>query len=331
MSRILQNPLYCIADTEAYEYFSNNTDVQIVNSKSEFDGSHGLMFYNRRKPHNKTTRDRDESKWILVIGDHTGVISGNVFAKAQKKLYSNKNQAPRSGQSIRSPLVGIVKCGRCNASMSVFSSRKSKSSKEKYYSYFRCLTREQKAKVLCDNTNVRADKLEELIVNYIRELFSNEKSIQELLDGANNDLDDKRVPLVAKRNKMQCELDTIDSEINNLTIALGKGTLPETIIRSRYKDLEKQQKEIKKQLLQVANELDYNYQETYSYEKVLNYLKTFNNTYDYMDFDEKKSFFKSIIKEIIVDKNNVKLTLYLLPEQDLDSQSLCLRTDKDSY
>lgn len=331
MSRILQNPLYCIADQDAYEYFKNHTNVQIINSKDEFDGTHGLMFYNRRKPHKKTTRRRNENEWILVIGEHQGIIAGEIFKKVQNKLNINKNKAPRTGQSAKSPLAGLVKCGRCGSAMSVFSSRKSSDKSKGYFGYFRCITKEQKSKLLCDNTNVRADILEEKIVRYIGGLCANKKFIQDVLESANEDLDNKRIPLIAKRNKIQSELDDIEKEMKNLVIALGKGTLPETIIKSRYKELEEQKSALKKQLLEVANELDSNYAETYNIDTVMKYLQTFNETYEYLTFDEKKKLLKSIIKEIKIDKEKVKLTLYFLPGQDFDRQAFCSRTDMDSY
>ncbi len=243
MSRMLQNPLYCIADTIAYDYFKNNTDVQIVNEKHEFDGKHGLMFYNLRKPHKKTSREREESEWILTIGEHKGIITGEMYKKVQKKLNSNKYKAPRHGQSIKSPFTGLVQCGRCKSSMSIFSSPRDSNNKSKgYYHYFRCITREQKSKILCDNYNIRADLLEYKIVSYIKSLCNNKAFVLKLLDSSNDDLENKRVPLIAKRNKIQSSIDGIEKEMNNLVIALGKGTLPEIMIQKRFKELENQKK-----------------------------------------------------------------------------------------
>ena len=335
VSRILQNPLYCVADIDAYNYFKNNTEVNIVDDKDEFDGTHGLMFYNRRKPHKKTTRERDESEWILAIGEHEGIIPGETFARVQYKLSKNKNKAPRSGQSERSPLAGLVRCGRCGAAMSVFSSPKDSSNKQKgYYHYFRCITREQKSKILCDNSNVRADILEDLILSHIIGLVNNKNSLQAILEATNNDIEDRRVPLIAKRNKLQSELDSIETEINNLVDALSKNILPELIIKRKYKELENKKIEIRKELEKVNFELNSNYNESYDLDNIIKHIENFKYTYEYLDLEEKKKLLRSIIKEIIVDKNKVKLVLYFLPGKefhDLDSQADCLRMDMDSY
>lgn len=329
MSRILQNCIYCIADQEAYEYFKNNTDVNIVNDKDAYDGAHGLMFYNRRKPHKKTSRQREESEWILVIGEHKGIISGEAFNKVQKKLSLNKSKAPRTGQSIKSPLVGLVKCGRCGASMSIFSSAKNKTNKTLgYYHYFRCITREQKAKILCDNSNIRADLLEDLIVNHITSLLDDENSIESLLNNANSEMDNYRLPLIAKRNKINSELANISKEIDNLVNALGKGTLPEVIIKKKYKELETKKIELRKEYNKIDFELSTNYTETYNIDFIKQHLSNFKDNYAFLDLEERKKLLYSIVKEITVDKNNVKLELYFLPGMDCHAD--CLHTHKGS-
>ena len=333
VSRILQNPLYCIADTDSYNYFKNNTKVNIVDDKEDYNGKNGLMFYNRRKPHKKTTRERDESEWILTIGEHEGIIPGETFARVQYKLSKNKNKAPRSGQSERSPLAGLVRCGRCGAAMSVFSSPKDSSNKQKgYYHYFRCITREQKAKILCDNSNVRADILEDLVLKHIIGLVNNKKSLESILEATNNDIENRRVPLIAKRNKLQSELDNLDIEINNLVDALSKNILPELIIKRKYKELEARKIELRKELEKVNLELNNNYNESYDLETVIKHIENFKYTYEYLDLDEKKKLLRSIVKEIRIDRNKVKLVLYFLPGKefhDLDSQADCLRMDMD--
>lgn len=335
VSRMLQNPLYCIDDTNAYNYFKSHTEVNIIDSDDRYDGNNGLMYYNRRKPHKNTTRERNQDEWILAIGEHEGIIPGEIFSQVQLKLSSNKRKAPRSGQSERSPLAGLVKCNRCGSSMSVFSSPRDSRNKSKgYYHYFRCITREQKAKILCDNTNVRADKLEDLVIKHIIGLLDDEKTLESILEASNNDIEDKGLPLIAARNKLQSELDNIDNEINNLVDSLSKGVLPEMIIKRKYQELEDKKIDLRQDLENVNIELNSNYVESFNLDIIKESIYDFKNTYHYLDFEEKKKLLHSIVKEVLMDKNNVKLQLYFLPGKDiqsLDNQAFCTHMDKDSY
>jgi site-specific DNA recombinase len=340
ISRILKNALYCIADEDAYDYYKNHTDVQIVDEQEEFNGNHGLIFYNRRKQYKKSTRTRDQDEWILAIGEHKGIMPGIVFAKAQLKRAQNISEAPRSGQSIRSPLAGLVRCGRCGSAMSVFSSPKDSVNKpRRYFQYFSCLTRKQRSITLCDNGSVRADVLEDLVVRHITGLLQNKETLQEVLSATNNSIDDRRIPLIAKRNKLQCEMNSVDVEMNNLVDALGKGIIPELVIKKKYKELEDRKTELREEYQSVCNELDQDYTEPFDIDTVMEHIRSFCYAYEYLNFEEKKMLLRNIVKEITVDKNKVKLVLYFLPgkdfdfepNQDLDPQALCSRMDRGSY
>lgn len=331
VSRILQNPLYCIADEYSYNYFKNNTEVNIVDDKEKYNGENGLMYYNRRRQYKKTSRLRDESEWILSIGEHKGFIPGETFVRVQLKLSNNKSIAPRTNQGIRSTLVGLVKCARCGSSMAVFAGKKSSDISKGYYHYFRCLTREQKARVLCDNSNVRADLLEDLVIRHITGLLQNENSFKTILKATNEEIKDNRSPLITKKNKLQKEFNSIDEEINNLVDALSKNILPELVIKRKYKDLETKKVELRNELEKINFELNNNDVEIYDLETVTRFIKDFKNTYEYLEFEEKKKLLNSIVKEVLVDKNKIKLTLYFLPGQEYNPQADCLRTDMDSY
>lgn len=339
MSRILQNPLYCIADEDSYEYFRNyftGLFSDKAKKKENWNGTHGLMYYNKRKPYKNTSKERPMEEWILSIGEHQGFIPGETFVRVQHKLSENKNIAPRLGQGERSPLVGLVRCGRCNSSMSVFSSSKDSSNKSKgYYYYFRCLTREQKARILCDNSNARADILEDLVLFNIIALLDNENALKSILDATNNDIEDKRTPLMSKANKLKSELSSIDNEMNNLVDALSKNILPELVIKRKYKDLENRKVEIRNELEKINIELNNNYYvEKYDLDTVVKHIKNLKHTYKYLDFEQKKELLHSIVKEVVLDRNKVKLTLYFLPGkslQEYEDLSVCLRKDKDSY
>ena len=95
MQRILKNPLYCIADQAAYEYFST-LGIEMACDPSQFDGVHGLIWYNRRKPHKKTTIFKDRAEWVLAVGGHLGIIPGDLFVKVQKKVVATTFKPARA-------------------------------------------------------------------------------------------------------------------------------------------------------------------------------------------------------------------------------------------
>lgn len=319
VSRILQNAIYCIADRDAYEYYKKHTKVQIANHQSEFDGTHGLMFYNRRKEHKNSTKERDESEWILSIGEHQGIIPGAIFKKVQLLIQSNKIKAPRTGTSAKSPLSN-VKCDVCGQAMSIYSSR-SNSSKP-YVGFFRCNKKERMG-LKCANKSVKASLLEKIVVSAISKLYEDEKSVIEAINAYNNDNDDKRIPKIAEKQNLTRQVDEIEREIKNLVAALGKNTLPEILIQERYSELQKQKNTLLDRISTIEDELNEISINEHNIEQTLKYVKVFKESYYTLDFEERRKLLSSIIKEVRVNRDKVKLELYFLPAVDSDKFAFC--------
>lgn len=321
ISRILQNAIYCIADQGAYGYYKNHTKVQIANHESEFDGSYGLMFYNRRKEHKNSTTKRDEEDWILSIGEHHGIIPGAIFKKVQLIIKSNKIKAPRTGTSAKSPLIN-VKCDICDQAMSLYSSRSAPD--KPYIGLFRCNKKERMG-LKCSNKSVKATLLEEKIVSSISKLYEDEKSITEAIKSYNNDNDDKRIPKISEKQNLTKQVDEIEREIKNLVAALGKNTLPEILIQERYSELQKQKNTLLERISTIEDELNEISFNEHNIEQTLKYVRVFKEGYYTLDFEERRKLLSSIVKEIRVNRKNIKLELFFPPKEQLNS-ALCYHT-----
>ena len=64
----------------------------------------------------KKSRTRDRSEWIVVKGRHQPLIDEETFRRAQEYL-SLRTHPPYYPGSIKNPLAGLVKCGKCGKSM----------------------------------------------------------------------------------------------------------------------------------------------------------------------------------------------------------------------
>lgn len=329
VSRVLRNSIYCMNDKIVYDYYSSQTDVNIVNLEEEFDGMNGLMYYNRKKSHKKTTRDRSESDWILSIGDHQGIIPGETFVKAQLKLAENKKKAPRLGKSVNSVLTGLVRCGKCDSNMIVAAANGPKDTTKPYLVYLRCFTKERKMKSLCDNKNIRADKLEKLIADQIIKLYTNEESMNEILEKLKSKNDTKSVDLATRKNELSLKLKNIEKEINNLVDALSKDLLPATLIKVKYEELEKNRENIINELNELDLDTTETVEENYNIDKIKKYLEMFKTEYEYLDYDKKRELLNNIVEKITVTDNKVTITLKFLPN-DSNDLCVCYHTDMGS-
>lgn len=92
---ILQNPVYMVADENAYQYFLERK-ADICSLKEAFDGIHGIMAYNRTEQEKgRTTIQLPIDRWIVAIGQHPGIVSSGQWIQVQCLLEKNRSKSSR--------------------------------------------------------------------------------------------------------------------------------------------------------------------------------------------------------------------------------------------
>lgn len=166
---ILTNPVYCTADEFAYDYF-NIQGCDIAASKEECDGSHGFIGYSKTETSRGGERIiNDRKEWIVAVGRHKGIISGEEWVEVQGILEENADSKLKYKQSHNPDalLSGILFC-ECGSHMRPKYHRANKKG-IKPYSYM-CELKERSKKEKCDCNNLNgmaADKLIcSILLNY---------------------------------------------------------------------------------------------------------------------------------------------------------------------
>ena len=110
---ILSNPVYCIADKEARDYFAaQNSDLCF--EESECSQKYGLISYNKRDYRKKKAPRKSKDQWIIAIGRHRGIVSGKKWAEVQYLM--DTNGFSRSEMKLHndySLLSGLIFCKNC--------------------------------------------------------------------------------------------------------------------------------------------------------------------------------------------------------------------------
>ena len=176
---ILRNPVYCIADKDALDYFSEFCET-IYAEESEFDGEHGLMVYNKtdQKKEKKddstllepkftqSTEIKPISEWIIAVGEHKGIINGFDWMRVQKLLKQNVDKYDRPKQASKSVLSGLIKCPVCGERMNVktLSNRYTKSGDLRFN--YRCRKR-MEDRFGCTSKDINGNELDQFIIDAI--------------------------------------------------------------------------------------------------------------------------------------------------------------------
>jgi len=306
MQRVMKNPLYCTADQAAYEYFST-LGIEMASKQSDFDGVRGLMWYNRRKPHKKTTRLKDQSEWVLAVGGHPGIIPGELYVKAQKKIADTTFRPARAGTGRRGLLASLIKCGKCGKSM-IYSDHNGK------WQYYKCRSKEHQGACVCSGQTVKGAELEQAVIDAIKSICGNKVFLEDIARQAAKNMVDNTEPHREEERRLRERLDALTTEQKELVIALGRKTMPAELIEERIWEIEKEKRPVLHEIEEVASKLENQDWQKIDMEMVFGNLLRFNEVFDEMEFEEKRNFLRGIIKEIVYTEGSIKISLYFLPE-----------------
>ncbi len=182
---ILSNPVYCCADQEVYQYFSKLSSC-LSNSRSDFNGRHGLMVYNKNRK-GKLIYKNNASEWIVAVGAHDPIIDSKTWLMVQRQLVANAHKVHSHASSSVALLSGILFCKACGAKMLVMNQSVLKDGTKSYI--YRCSNKLKSRGNLCNIENAKGHYLDEYVLKSIMELLMDQKWLLEKLTKVYQDYD----------------------------------------------------------------------------------------------------------------------------------------------
>jgi site-specific DNA recombinase len=240
-----------------------------------------------------------ENAWPAIIDQAT-------FAQVQEKMSSKSPQIihPRT---IPSPylLSGFLFCSCGHAMIG-------RSAKSHQYYYYMCNGSFKQGKDACSARALPKDKLEQVVIEQIKQRVLNQQWLEELVGLVNMELD-------SSHDILRERLDTIDTELNDVEIRLSKlydaletNKLSLDDLAPRIKEIRSRQNELSKaRLLLEAKEVTRVVKHVDA-ETVKAYARDLKCLLEEADVVESKAFLRSFIKRIEIDGENAKV-YYILP------------------
>lgn len=166
---ILTNPVYAIADGNLYRYLQAN-GYEIYSEFDEFNGSNGLIGYNKTRQSSPSDRNRSPGEWVLAVGLHPGLVPGRVWIEAQELLRKNKSKAYRKVKSTQALLSGLIRCAGCGSFMRPKTTKRLNSDGTAVF-YYICELKEKSKNSRCSMKNANGNVLEQMVVNELLNIF----------------------------------------------------------------------------------------------------------------------------------------------------------------
>jgi len=249
VKNILQNPVYAIADADMKSYFTS-FDVAIWADESAFDGKRGMMAYNKTEQTKEVDHDsraldpkytqkllrRDIKDWIVSVGKHDGIISGEDWIRAQSLIAGvSRDNAIRPKETSKALLSGLVRCIGCGGRMIVRTDSGRYNPDGSVRFRYICEVKYRKKGGCKSSPNVRGQELDTFVVEQIQSISMTGNSLYNEIVNTNDTLllatKETEQEIVRLRKRLSQIDDDIQSQIANLR------TAPESLKQNIYADI----------------------------------------------------------------------------------------------
>lgn len=311
LKSILQNPIYCTADDTSYKYFQN-MESDLCVTDEQLNHGKGLIAFNRTQSNKKRTKN-PISEWIIAVGKHDGIISGEDWVQVQEILDRNSSdKAFRKSSHPIALLSGVIKCS-CGNFMRPKYNRPKKDKDEKQTFVYMCELKERSHRELCNSQNL-SGAVDEMICNMLLEYDVKDTIVNKQLTVLQNKLTtaDNTHKEEIKRLEETIEANERGAQ-NQLNFISDKGDeISEATSRQVYEKIETHNKiiadcqaELKrlKQADKLRQEADT------KYITISDILKDFKTNFDTLSTAEKREFIKKVVSEITWDGENISVFL----------------------
>ena len=305
---ILRNPVYMIADSDAWEYLSV-LGAEIFAEKSDFDGNCGVMAYNKTlQKEGKTNKIRDIKEWIITTGRHKGVVSGKEWKQVQECLERNSVKAYRKPKNNTALLSGLLYCGDCGHYMRPKIYNSFYKDGEKKFSYL-CEMKEKSRRSECSVSNPAGNELDAEVIKEISKLEEDKKELYYILNKAKKTFSDGResnTEIEELNEGLNVNNRKIASLVENLT-ELEK-TVADKYIIKKIEELHAENELLKKRLYELIKtsenkkSVDVNY--------ITDTLTVWESVIKLIEVRERREVVRTIVDKIIWDGESAHIYFF---------------------
>ncbi|MBI3843249.1 MAG: recombinase family protein [Planctomycetes bacterium] len=244
----------------------------------------------------------------LVQGVHEAILDEPTWTAIQDLLRANGKTVGRrsSGKpSENTVLSGLVRCGTCG---SAFGPAVSRAGGARYV-YLVCYLIRARGPSACPGSRISARDLEAAVVSQIRAVGKNPAVFAATLDAAKRAKETRRPALDAEHDEIEEKLRALESERTNLVAAIGHGKKGTSALLERIGAIDIERDELAKRERQIRAEQEALDLGSIDEDDLRDALARFDEVYDNLNFDEKRTLLKLLLKEVRFDARTRELAI----------------------
>lgn len=248
------------------------------------------------------------------------LIDMSTWHRVQERL--NKKKAEKEAKPRmrkRSyPLTGKIECTKCHHNyIGCGKGHEIVNGVRVDYNYYVCKGKDDKR--ICNNKNIRKEKLEGLVFDQIRKHLLNENIIDEIAKQIYNILAEGNAPRTEDLKALRAEKKKVEKKLEKLLDSFMDDEIPKSVLKRKSATLTEQVNALEKQItrLEVAQS------SVVTLDKVKTHLKTLMYNLESGDPDLQKTVVDQTVHKIYISEDTVEILL------QVNAENISPATDKE--
>ena len=315
---ILQNPVYMVADEDAFNYFMER-EADVCFPKEAFDGTCGIMAYNRTdQEKGKTTILLPVSEWIIALGQHPGLVPSKQWVKVQESLERNKSKGYRKPRNNEALLTGLLFCA-CGERMYPKLSKRVTADGRPIYTYV-CKMKERSKRERCNRRNANGNVLDMAIIEQIKMLTEHDSSFIAQLEKSRQFYTGSRQEYEAQLAKLKEEYRENEKTISGLidSLAMVTDSVAKPRVLKRIEELTETNREVENRIHELEGLTSANSLSDMEFDLLRQMLSMFRTNIDGMSVEEKRAAIRTVVRKVIWDGVNAHVVLFGAEEGEIE-------------
>jgi len=250
----------------------------------------------------------------LFDGMHEPILDADLFfAVNQATPVSYHKKKIRKTDKVFL-LKGLVRCATHDCMMTPYFIMK----KNGPIHYYLCTQKRQYHKLECPVGYANAEKLENYVIQRLKEVSGQEPIFETIVDQVNLDLKSETLPYQQELEEVNRRISQVSQQVENFLEAVassGRKAINE-LLEKKVEKLQADLAELKKRKSELTVIIASSPSKI-SAREVLQTLKDFSNLCENLSAEEKATYLRGIIQEVTVAEEEVTIRLYGLPKPSL--------------
>ena len=263
------------------------------------------------------SKDEKAGEPVRVENAWPALVSRELFDAVQQGLHQRAPSVQRPGRvGSQYLLSGLLRCGVCGKSYSA------QGAKSGQFAYYVCSSLFREGAGACTARYLNASKVEDLVIEKVRERILTEETITELVTLVAEEIDALAGEVNGRLTAINSELSDVETRLENLYQALETQQLPIEVLSPRILSLKSRQDQLVAAREEAEFQLEQRRAELPTSKEIKGYVEDFRALFQDGTFPERKALIRNFVQGIEIVEDEAVLTYTIpMPQDGVTSES----------